>query len=152
MDQATQMSGAYDIYKAKRGEAPASIDNLYAADTKILLRKPDKVVEITTSGWDLSTSMNINTDTGDNDIAFTYKIDAPSTTSDKLEYCNVLNNIVNSDWDYNAVSDSGNSGATDEKVGTVREMYDKTSWNFKTITCFANDDDEFTFVFIKELH
>ena len=32
--------------------------------------------------------MNINADTGDNDIAFTYKIDTPSTTSDKLEYCN----------------------------------------------------------------
>ena len=41
MDQATQMSGAYDIYKAKRGEAPASIVHLYAADTKILFRKPD---------------------------------------------------------------------------------------------------------------
>jgi len=152
MEQATQMSGAYDIYKAKRGQAPSAVSDLYAADTRILTGKPANVKEITTSGWDLNTSMDID-GAGSTDIAFIYKVDAPSSTNDKIEYCNVINNIVNSDWNYDAISDSGNSGATDEKIGTLREMYDKTSWDFKTIMCFANDDDdEFTFAFVKELN
>ncbi len=152
MEQATQMSGAYDIYKAKRGQAPNQVADLYAADTRILTGKPTDVAEITITGWDLNTSMDID-GAGNSDIAFIYKVDAPTATNDKIEYCNVLNNIVNSDWDYNAISDSSNSGATDEKIGNLREMYDKTSWDFKTIMCFANDDDDkFTFAFVKELN
>lgn len=118
IDQATQLSNAYDLYVAKTGSRPTVIADLSASNIKILSETPPTMTEISTTGWDLNTTLTL---AGTNDdIAFVYKIDASTiSAADELAYCNVLNNIADSNWDLNATY----TGATSGSVGTNADMY-----------------------------
>ena len=153
VDQATQISNAYDLYEIKTGAAPTDIDDLSNQEVRILKETPAPVLEITadSDGWKIE-KIALDDDDATDDPAFIYKVSASGLDADKKqEYCNVLNNIIASKWDLNASSNSGSSGTTDETIGLAKEMYAKTEWSFKHIMCFTNDaDDEFTFAFIKK--
>ena len=93
IDQATQISNAYDLYVAKLGEAPTLITDLSAATVKILTQTPTPIPEITTTGWAIKSDTSIG-GTVANDITFTYVMDGSANAADKLEYCNILNNFA----------------------------------------------------------
>jgi len=143
IDQATQISNAYDLYTAKVGVAPTAIANLSAAGVKILTKTPDAIPEITNTGWAISTTATLNDATA-NDIVFTYPIDGlTATNADKLEYCNVLNNFAQSAWPLDEV---------DTDVGTSQTMYDGTNANtlqFTSIMCYRTAANTYTVAFVK---
>jgi len=152
IEQATQLSNAYDLYEIKIGAAPTDDENLTDSNIKILREIPPKVLEITNSGWDIVE--NLDLDGSGNDVAFIYPIDASTlnTTEKKLEYCNILNNIANSQWDYNSTVADDVSNASDEEIGDEGEMYTNGTYNFQSIMCYAVDADNFKFAFIKKVN
>jgi Tfp pilus assembly protein PilE len=154
VDQARQLSNAYDLYEVKKGTAPGAISDLYAEDIKIITAKPDPIEEITlsTDGWELVNSLDLN-DANANDTAFIYKVTATTLDSadKRRQYCNVLNNVADSDWSFDALADHGNSGVAVETIGTSQEMYAKTAWKFKDVMCYTPDNSAFTFVFVKDI-
>ncbi len=94
IEQATQLSGAYDIYVAQMGTAPTAINDLNASNVKILTSIPSTITEIGTTGWTLDIATDY-TGSGSNDIAFTFAITDPggADISDE-EYCAVFNNTI----------------------------------------------------------
>jgi prepilin-type N-terminal cleavage/methylation domain-containing protein len=145
IDQATQISNAYDLYTAKVGVAPTLMTDLSAAGVKILTKKPDAIPEITATGWAISTTAALN-DATLNDIVFTYPVDgAAATNADKLEYCNILNNFTQSAWPLDEV---------DTDVGTSLTMYDATNANtlaFTSMMCYRTALNTYTIAFVKSV-
>lgn len=96
VDQATQLSSAYDIYKAQFGTAPTAITDLTAANAMILTNIPAALTEIGATQWALDTATDY-TGNANPDIAFVYPIDSiVPTSSDNEEYCAVFNNMMKS--------------------------------------------------------
>lgn len=100
MDQATQLSNAYDIYKAQFGTAPTLITDLTANNALILTTLPTTITEIGAAGWALDTATDytgaVAPGTVATDIAFTYNIDNPGAgKADNEEYCALFNNMIN---------------------------------------------------------
>jgi len=154
VDQGTQLSNAYDIYETKKGVAPTDIAFLSAADVRIIKETPAAIPEVSDTGWAIKTDLELDKGTtATNDIAFTYTIDASGlSTEEKIAYCNVINNIAASAWDYNATSDSASTANDEEKITKSEEMYDKSTWNFKNIMCYTPDDSAFTVAFVKKVN
>ena len=154
VDQGTQLSNAYDIYEAKKGIAPDDIAKLSDADVRIIKETPKPIPEVSSAGWAIKTDLELDGGTtATNDIALTYTIDASGlTTEEKIAYCNVLNNIAASSWDYNATSNSSSTADDEEVITKSEEMYDKTIWDFKNIMCFTPDDSAFTVAFVKKVN
>jgi len=154
VDQGTQLSNAYDIYETKKGVAPTDIDELSGADVRIIKETPKAIPEVSANGWAIKTDLELDKGTTTtNDIALTYTIDASGlSTEEKIAYCNVLNNIAASSWDYNASSDSSSTDDEEEVITKSEEMYDKTTWNFKNIMCYTPDDSAFTIAFVKKVN
>ena len=150
IDQGTQLSNAYDVYETKKGLAPDDIAKLSDPDVRIVKETPKAIPQISKSGWAIKTDLDVDGSGGGNDIVLTYKIDANLTKDDKIAYCDVLNNIADSGWDYNATSDSATTGE-EEEITKAKEMYDKTTWDFKNLMCYTPDDGNFTIAFVKKL-
>lgn len=102
IDQATQISNAYDLYTAKVGVAPTAIGDLSAVDVKILTVTPVKIPEISATGWAIKTDSALEDATTD-DVTFSYVVDGTASAADKLEYCNILNNFAVSTWSLDSV-------------------------------------------------
>lgn len=99
LDQATQLTSAYDIYTAQFGTAPAFITDLTANNVKILTALPTAITEVGAAGWVLDTATDYTganaPGTVANDIAFTYTIDDPGVgKADNEEYCALFNNMI----------------------------------------------------------
>jgi prepilin-type N-terminal cleavage/methylation domain-containing protein len=146
IDQATQISNAYDLYEAKTGEKPITIASLSADNIRILTKVPDMFLEITTSGWKIAADAGgdaaaLEIDggaTATNDIAFIYKINnAGLSPAEELEYCNILNNIADSGWNLN----SPLAAATVGSVGSAEDMYATGTNNLKNMFCYNNGAD-----------
>ena len=148
VDQATQLSNAYDIYETKTGSAPTDVANLSADDVRILKETPPPIAAIS-DNWVLKTDLAVNDSTA-NDIAFIYPVNQPATDAEKLEYCNVLNNIANAKWDYNSPYNSNNND--DEEVNDAEGMYAKTNFDFDKIMCYGTDSSTFVFAFIQKIN
>lgn len=153
IEQATQISNAYDMYEAKFGTVPTTVDNLSDANVKLLTETPDAIPEISATGWSISTAYDFNAD-GTNDVAFVYPIDSAAlgTAIKKAVYCNVLNNIADAGWDLNASVDSTDNVVTSEQITTAADMYAKTTWNFSRFMCATPDDSVFNIIFVKTLN
>ena len=142
IDQARQLSNAYDVYKAQFGDSPTTINDLNASNAMILTEIPPGIEGIagtTNVVWELATNLNIDGTVGD--IAFTYPINT-STTADDLQYCNIFNNLADSDWELNAA-------AVPDALATAY------SGGFTTFFCWDNIGDgsgTTQVVFIKELN
>jgi prepilin-type N-terminal cleavage/methylation domain-containing protein len=142
VDQATQISNAYDLYTAKVGVVPTAIGNLSASGVKILTATPTKIPEISATGWAIKTDAALN-DATTNDVVFTYVVDGSAANADKLEYCNSLNNFAQSGWPLDEV---------DGDVGTSITMYDGTNANllaFTSIMCYRTAANTYVLSFVK---
>jgi prepilin-type N-terminal cleavage/methylation domain-containing protein len=96
VDQASQLSNAYDIYEIQVGKSPIYIDDLVADNVKILSSIPEGIEAMTGDSnisvtWRLVKNANINGDSED-DIAFIYPL---GNSPDQVRYCKLFNNIVN---------------------------------------------------------
>ena len=149
IDQATQLSNAYDIYQIKLGIAADTVGKLSGPTVKILTKTPEKILAITADGWEL-TKINVDGDGGatDNDTVFSYKISSSTASNlDKLTFCNVLNNIEYSDYSLDtALGD----------IGTADTMYDGSATaannhEFKELMCYKDSNDNLFLTFVKEL-
>lgn len=152
VDQATQISNAYDLYEAKTGEKPITIASLSADNIKILTKTPDMFPEITTTGWKIAADAGgdgaaLEIDggaTATNDIAFIYKVNSAGlTAAEKLEYCNILNNIADSSWDFNSPLGAGALG----EVGSAEDMY--TTNSLKNMFCYDEGAGSLVLTFVK---
>ena len=149
IEQAAQITNAYDLYEIKKGSTPLTMSSLSDANIRILSETPPKIEEVTTEGWKIAdptagadrAGLDLDDDSNNNDIAFTYVVDVP-TAEGRLEYCNVLNNIEKSSW-------SLDSTTTD--IGDDANMYGNNG--FKKIMCYvdADDNNKITLAFIKKI-
>jgi len=95
VDQAAQLSNAFDLYNTKIGVDPTTVDQL--VDQRILTQVPVKQPFVTNTGWVLEENLTIVT--GDNTgVAFRYAIDGNNSNTDKLDYCNILNQTADTAW------------------------------------------------------
>jgi len=146
IDQATQISNAYDLYVMKEGVAPTTMAKLSAANVGILTEKPTAMPELTNTGWAISTNLELGGTTANNDIGFTYVLDGTGlSATDELEYCNILNNVAISSWNLDAAYTNANPGT----VGTNKEMYDGTNATLTSFHCGGADATSLVLTFIK---
>ena len=120
VEQATQLSNAYDIYSVQFGDAPTAITDLNASNAKILTAIPASVTEIGTTGWVLETGKDY-TGSGNNDIAFSFVVDNVTPSTSNEEYCAVFNNMIDPSLSLDVVDgqDFGLSPAQYAALGTA---------------------------------
>lgn len=113
MDQAYQLSGAYDVFVAQQGVAPsvADLSEFNATNVMILRTLPRDIKEMTTVGWELNTS-SVN-----GHPAFQFPIDLNGTggwdvLSDDDFYCAIFNHEINHSVDLNVTNDMNFGSAT----------------------------------------
>lgn len=144
IDQATQISNAYDLYTMKVGTAPTTMANLSANNIKILTGTPTKMDEITATGWEIKTDLELGGVTATNDIGFVYTLDAAGlSAADELEYCNILNNVASSAWNLTATYAAATAGS----VGTNQDMY--TTNSLTSFHCGGADATSLVLTFVK---
>jgi prepilin-type N-terminal cleavage/methylation domain-containing protein len=95
VEQATQLSGAYDVYVAQIGTAPTAISDLNASNVKILSAIPTTITEIGSAGWTLATGTDY-TGSGTNDVAFSFVVANVTPSTSNEEYCATFNNMIDS--------------------------------------------------------
>lgn len=111
MDQAYQLSGAYDVFVAQQGVSPslANLTEFNASNVLILRSLPRDIREMTTTGWEL----NISAVGGR--PAFQFPIDLNGTNYQTLKdddlYCAIFNHELNSSIELNVTNDTPFSDA-----------------------------------------
>lgn len=121
MDQGRQLSGAWDIYTAQFGVEPTdpNLLDFNSTNVMILKRLPADIREMTSTGWELNTSI-INSRGG-----FMFPIDLNGTysatgiTDDEL-YCAIFNHELNSSIELN-VTNNQDFGS----LATQAALYDE---------------------------
>ena len=104
MDQAYQLSGAYDVYVAQMGVQPsnANLLDFNATNVMILRSLPRDIREMTSTGWELNTSSVAGRP------AFQFPIDlngtAYTTLSDDDFYCAIFNHELNNSVELNVTN------------------------------------------------
>ncbi len=147
IDQATQISTAYDLYVIKTGQLPTSMADLSASNIGILSETPVAISEITAAGWVLSSTLQLDASATANDVGFVYAMDAAGLTpSDELDYCNALNNIAKSSWDLNATYTPTTVG----EIGTNTDMYVTNA--LTTMLCGGGGATDLSLTFVKTVN
>ncbi|WP_295055952.1 prepilin-type N-terminal cleavage/methylation domain-containing protein [Sulfuricurvum sp.] len=106
MDQAYQLSGAYDVFVAQQGVSPslANLSEFNASNILILRSLPRDIREMTTTGWELNTS-----DLSGHTV-FKFPIDLNGTNYQNLKdddlYCAIFNHELNSSIELNVTNDT----------------------------------------------
>lgn len=158
LDQATQLSNAYDLYKAQFGTSPANVAALYANNSMILTGEPTAITEIGAGPWNLSTATDIDdadaddsTNAGvDEDVAFTYTID--NSGIDDEQYCALINNTIDSTVSVNVTS-STTFMASDAAVTAYGKVFCYNSGlALGAVAAADGGAGGLTFVFIKEIN
>lgn len=109
MDQASQLSGAYDVYMAQFGVAPtaANLTDFNATNVLILTDLPARIREMSSTGWELNNTTGIPGTSGN---AFRFPIDLNGTSyttlSDDDLYCAIFNHELNTSIDLNVSNDT----------------------------------------------
>lgn len=129
MDQAYQLSGAYDVYTAQFGVAPTSLNDFNATTAMILTELPIRIREMSTLGWELNTSTAIP---GTSGKALQFKIDLNGTvtpaTDDDL-YCAIFNHEINTSVPLN-VSNNTNFGTAQAQYLALGRAFCYTEGGF----------------------
>jgi prepilin-type N-terminal cleavage/methylation domain-containing protein len=149
IDQASQLSNAYDIYQMQFGQVPESEQNLTQGNVMILAKIPEGMPEITgdqnaSKSWLLAGDENINATAGDTDVAFYYPV---AKTSDGKRVCQVFNNIMDQSRDLNSTIPTDlrdgysnvNKTAFCANVGTVDGSTIKANENYIVFVKTIND-------------
>jgi prepilin-type N-terminal cleavage/methylation domain-containing protein len=117
MDQAYQLSGAYDVFVAQQGVAPtvANLSEFNATNVMILRSLPRDIKEMTTTGWELNTS-SVN-----GRPAFQFPIDLNGTggwdvLSDDDFYCAIFNHEMNKSVELNVTNDMNFGSVTTQRT------------------------------------
>jgi type II secretory pathway pseudopilin PulG len=125
MDQAYQLSGAYDVFVAQQGVSPsvANLSEFNATNIMILNTLPRDITEMTTLGWELNTSA-VN-----GHPAFQFPIDLNGTSYKTLKdddlYCAIFNHEMNRSIDLNVTNNTN--------FGTAAAQYAK----YKDSFCYS---------------
>lgn len=151
VDQAQQLSNAHDLYEVKNGIVPTTIANMVT--DKQLIKVPDAIPQVTATGWELYNDkvgadgvIDINGTTADNDIAFVYKVDsATSSTQDKLDYCNILTNTGNSGWSLSALD------AAYTAIGLTPKLAFADANIGDSFFCYASAANTYNMIFVKRI-
>lgn len=129
MDQAYQLSGAYDVFVAQQGVSPsvADLSEFNASNVLILRSLPRDISEMTTTGWELNTSA-VN-----GRPAFQFPIDLNGTggwdvLADDDLYCAIFNHEINRSVDLNVTNNTN--------FGDVSAQYA----NYGDTFCFSQPD------------
>lgn len=123
MDQAYQLSGAYDVFVAQQGVSPsvADLSEFNASNVLILRSLPRDISEMTTTGWELNTSA-VN-----GRPAFQFPIDLNGTggwdvLADDDLYCAIFNHEINRSVDLN-VTNNTNFGDVDAQYANYGDTF-----------------------------
>lgn len=106
MNQAYQLSGAYDIFVAQEGRAPllSDLSEFNATNVLILRSLPKDIREMTSTGWELNLSAVAGRP------AFLFPIDLNSTSYTTLPdddlYCAIFNHEINRSIELNVTNDT----------------------------------------------
>jgi hypothetical protein len=107
MDQAYQISGAYDVFVAQQGVSPSVTDlsEFNASNIMILKRLPRTIREMSTMGWELNTSVVAGRP------GFLFPIDLNGsgswdTLADDDLYCAIFNHEMNSSIELNVTNNT----------------------------------------------
>ncbi|MDF1874950.1 type II secretion system protein [Sulfurimonas sp. SAG-AH-194-I05] len=119
VEQASQLSNAYDVYSVQFGTTPTDVLDLNASNAKILTTTPTAITEIGT-GWVLSIATDY-TGSGNNDIAFSFPVTNVTPSTSNEEYCSVFNNMISPalSLDVDDTTDFGTSAAQFTALGNV---------------------------------
>lgn len=108
MNQAYQLSGAYDIFVAQEGRAPsvADLSEFNATNVLILRSLPRDIREMTTTGWELNTSITAGGRPG-----YLFPIDLNGTggydlLADDDLYCAIFNHEINRSVELNVTNNT----------------------------------------------
>lgn len=110
VEQATQLSNAYDIYSAQMGVAPESESNLTEPNVGILTSLPTTITEMGSIGWKLTENAELTATgqgaiTGGNTVAFYFDL-TQTTTKDAHQYCAIMDNMIDKTTELNVTSTS----------------------------------------------
>lgn len=148
VEQATQLSNAYDLYLAKHGNTPEDINAL--VEDKILTEIPATMPGLSLTGWVLDANLSIEHNiTTKGDTAFTYAMDANLTNQTKLDYCNILNNIAYVDWNLSSTDADINDSHFFYELGTTSGQGELEYFHCADTNDSTTSDHNFTFVFAK---
>lgn len=110
MDQAYQLSGAYDIFVAQEGVAPsvANLSEFNATNVLILRSLPKDIREMTSTGWELNTSITAAAPNGRPGFLFPIDLNGSSytTLSDDDLYCAIFNHEINRSIELNVTNNT----------------------------------------------
>jgi len=107
MNQAYQLSGAYDIFVAQEGRAPllADLSEFNATNVLILRSLPRDIREMTSTGWELNTSI---TAASNGRPGYLFPIDLNGSTYTTLPdddlYCAIFNHEINRSIELNVTN------------------------------------------------
>jgi len=97
VDQASQLSSAYDVYQQQMGTAPTTETDLTATNVQILKALPTMPATIT-GAWTLTTTVDIGGPSTATDAVFVLPLTGGTTggagTADAKKYCRVFNNMM----------------------------------------------------------
>lgn len=97
VDQAAQLSNAFDLYNTKNGQDIDTIDDLVS--DRILTQVPVNQGAVSDAGWRYEENLTIS-GTDATGVAFLYDINSTTAANqDKLDYCNILNEVADATWD-----------------------------------------------------
>ena len=142
VEQATQLSNAYDLYETQFGTAPTNIIDLNASNVQILTTIPSTITEIGTAGWVLNTTDIVGG--AATDISFTFLIADTATTADNEKYCAIFNNMIDS-----SLSVDVNNGDTFNDSSTASSLGSAFCYTATSAKAGGDAADSLTIAFIK---
>jgi Tfp pilus assembly protein PilE len=133
MNQAYQLSGAYDIFIAQEGVTPSLTDlsDLNASNVLILKSLPKDIREMTSTGWEL----NLTAVAGRPTLLFPIDLNGSTYTTlpDDDLYCAIFNHEINRSIELNATN---NTSQGDKDTNYAR---------YGDIFCFSDDNGTGTY-------
>ncbi len=115
VEQASQLSNAYDIYQVQMGTSPTLITDLNATNTAILTAIPSPITEIG-AAWALDTATDYAASAA-LDIAFTFAVTDVTPSTSNEDYCAVFNNMI--DTSLSVITTDGQSFDTAQNQYTA---------------------------------
>lgn len=147
VDQAAQISNAFDLYNTKNAEDPTTLDDLVT--DRILTQIPTAQPFVTATGWTLEDNKSISA-ADNNGTAFVYPIDATNLTpQDVLDYCNILNNVAYKDSNMTKVLTDQNTTVELYPFGLATATSEQEFFHCEDLNDGAAGYDGFQFVFVK---
>lgn len=99
MEQATQLSGAYDVYIAQEGKPPSLLTDLNDSNISILTKTPTIITEMSVTGWELNTTTGFGSGK-----AIQLTLDGNKTADDDNQYCAIFNHEFNKSIEFNVTN------------------------------------------------